>query len=122
MNNALHRVDARLLSILLTSCGATFSHVADLLNSGTVTAYLSGDIPTTVFRLGVVHFPFASDPHQSLLAEMRFSLKETAVQWLLLRYPTGECEVEVLVDGGTAPWHPTELPSRFELLFGKEIA
>ena len=118
----LHRVDARLLSVLLATCGASPAQVETLLKGGRTEKYLSGDVPTTVFRLGHVELPIPSDPHQSLMAEMRFALNEASVQWLLLRYPTGECEIEVLVNGGTAPWVPTELPARFEVLFGRDVA
>jgi hypothetical protein len=118
----LDRVEIRLLSLLLVGCGSPPEEVGKLLVSGAVSSYLSGSPPITVFRLGQVSFPFQSDPHQTLLGEMRFTVAEKAAQWMLLRYPSGECEVEALVNGGSEPWvSPAEVPAQLEVLFGKEV-
>lgn len=116
------RTEARLLSILLTSCGAAPADIARVLSRGPITSFASGDSRITILRLGALGFPFTSDPHQTLLAEMRFGLSGMAIQWLLLRYPNGECEIEVLVNGGSMPWNPpVDLPAKIEILFGKEV-
>lgn len=118
----LDRVEIRLLSVLLVGCGSPPEEVSKLLASGAVSRYLSGSPPITVFRLGQVSFPFRSDPHQTLLGEMRFTTGEKANQWLLLRYPSNDCEVEALVNGGSDPWvSPSEIPAQVELLFGQEV-
>lgn len=118
----LDRVEIRLLLLLLVSCGSPPEEVGKLLASGTVSRYFSGSPPITVFRLGQVSLPFQSDPHQTLLGEMRFTVGGKVIQWLLLRYPSGECEVEALVNGGSEPWvSPAEIPAQLEVLFGKEV-
>lgn len=116
----LHYVDARMLSVLLTSCGASPAYIETFLINRKVNVFLSGSVPTTIFLLGVVQFPFASEDHQWPFPEVRFAVNGTVVQYLLMRYPNGECHVEVLVNGNSLPWCPTKLPNQFEVLFGNE--
>ncbi len=104
----LTSVEVQLCALLLVSAGLSPGYVQNQLPR--FTKYLSGDVPSTVLRLGNLDFPYPVDPRDWIVAEMVFEMSGKHVAWWLLRYETGECEIEILVNGNSEPWFDAPFP------------
>lgn len=111
----LTSIEVRLTATLLISSGLPVSYVQQQFSEGKVTKYLSGETPSTVITLGNLEFPFPVNASDSIVAEMEFELDNQYVEWLLLRYDTGECEIEINVNGNSAPWNATHFPENLKV-------
>jgi hypothetical protein len=114
-NLKLNSIEERLTATLLVSSGLPLSYVQQQFSEGRFTKYLSGDLPSTVIILGELEFPFPVNPSDSIVAEMEFELDDKYVELLLLRYDTGKSEIEINVNGNSAPWQGTRFPEKFTI-------